>query len=303
MSEIKTAKSIKETTRDHLRSWDKNLANLMKASSGDSPITNIFIDDLIDNPYNKDREISQDSIDAMVASILSEGLMQPIIVTKTEDGKYRKISGHLRTKAISEIFKQNKTYKFAGKTMYNTVPCIIKEYDSDIMEQIAVLAGNVRNDDSKKEKIRRTIEAHKLYLMCIEKGIKIVNKLDWLSSVTGYPRRSLIRYLNEGSLEEKGLEVPIGTAKKDSAIVCDTQVPTGTANLGKSLIALGFTLIDINQDREKWIKGSSEELAITIIKFFFEDKVCLIDAPNHQHTFISPKLNKAIGARMKELKW
>lgn len=167
----------------------------------DKDVELIKLDDLVDNPFNEGREIKEESIEAMMMSILDEGLQQPIIVTPLEDGKFRKVSGHIRTKAIERIFKKHKGFKFRGNTNYVYVPCIILKYKNDLYEHMAVLTGNVKNDDSKKERIRRAKDANKLYEDCIANGIKIKNKLDWLVKITGYSRKSICRYLNDESLD------------------------------------------------------------------------------------------------------
>ena len=191
--------SIKETVSDHLNNWDSSLISIMKGSTkGESIISYINIDLLMDNTLNEGREITEEAVNAMVSSILKGGLQQPIIVAPNENGTYRKISGHIRTRAIRRIFNSKQSYRFGNKMLQYEVPCIILEFDNISEEKMAVLIGNIRNDDSKEERIRRTKEASELYEELKEQNKDInPNKLNWLSEMTGYSRASIARYLQD----------------------------------------------------------------------------------------------------------
>lgn len=79
---------------------------------------------------------STEKVEDLKQSIeLNEGVKQNLIVTNTENGKYRIISGHRRHKASMELTEE-------GKKEYEKVPCIIEtELDKD-KEQLLLIMSN-----------------------------------------------------------------------------------------------------------------------------------------------------------------
>ena len=79
---------------------------------------------------------STENVEDLKQSIeLNGGVKQNLIVTNTENGKYRIISGHRRHKASMELTEE-------GKKEYEKVPCIIEtELDKD-KEQLLLIMSN-----------------------------------------------------------------------------------------------------------------------------------------------------------------
>lgn len=79
---------------------------------------------------------STEKVEDLKQSIeLNGGVKQNLIVTNTENGKYRIISGHRRHKASMELTEE-------GKKEYEKVPCIIEtELDKD-KEQLLLIMSN-----------------------------------------------------------------------------------------------------------------------------------------------------------------
>jgi len=77
-------------------------------------IKNIDINLLEDNPYQPRIDINNETLNDLISSIEENGLLQPILITKSiNDGYYTIIAGHRRYEA----------FKILGK---NSIPCLIK---------------------------------------------------------------------------------------------------------------------------------------------------------------------------------
>lgn len=101
-----------------------------------SPLTSICeipVEDIIPNPYQPRTEFAQEKLAELAASIKMMGLIQPITVTKLQDGKYQIISGERRFRASSE----------AG---LKKIPAYIKEVNESGMLEMA-LVENIQRED------------------------------------------------------------------------------------------------------------------------------------------------------------
>ncbi len=63
----------------------------------------ILTDKISLSPYQARKDFPQEQIDALAESIASEGLIQPILVRKTKDGRYELIAGERRLKACKKL--------------------------------------------------------------------------------------------------------------------------------------------------------------------------------------------------------
>lgn len=98
-------------------------------------IVELPIEKLIPNPYQPRLYMDEEKLYELAASIKEHGVLQPIIVTPTEDGNYMIHFGHRRVEGS----------KKAGKV---TIRSIIKEGESDIRTLIAQsLIENLQRDD------------------------------------------------------------------------------------------------------------------------------------------------------------
>lgn len=168
-----------------------------------SEIVYLIPSELRDNPLNAARIIEQEDVDHLADSLLIEGLQQPLVVTPHEDKKLYLVSGHRRLRAIKKLFKNNRSYVFAGKQMVDKVPCIIKTFDSSLQEKISVLSGNSHKDETEEEKIARTLAADGIYEEWrdhaeVNKIKTILTRREFISAITGYSERSVGRYLKKG---------------------------------------------------------------------------------------------------------
>ena len=102
------------------------------ASSKESDIKEINIDEIRSNPYQPRKTFNEESLNELAESIKEHGLVQPIIVKKSIKG-YELIAGERRTKAS----------KIAGLTK---IPAIVKDYNDNEMREIALIENIQRED-------------------------------------------------------------------------------------------------------------------------------------------------------------
>ena len=76
-----------------------------------------------------------DDVADLVNSIEMHGLLDPIVVTKQDDGSYLLISGHRRFKAWGILGEKD-------PVKYQTIPAIVREFDSGPMAELALIMAN-----------------------------------------------------------------------------------------------------------------------------------------------------------------
>lgn len=98
-----------------------------------SQLVEINIQEIIANPYQPRTNFDKDALTELSQSILENGLIQPIIVRPSLNGKYEIVAGERRFKAAS----------MAG---YQKIPCIIQEY-SDLQSAQVALIENIQREN------------------------------------------------------------------------------------------------------------------------------------------------------------
>ena len=174
-----------------------------KSMGKDAPKIRYIETDLIElNEYNAGRQ-TQESIEKLKASIMTQGLLVPICVIP-EDDHYVIVSGEGRFKALQQLLFK---FKFNGYEIDNgTIPCIVKKdltTDYDFEEDILIDRFNAQKDETKNEKEVKVKKLEGYYLKLrsagkIEKGI---TKRQFISEVTGYSESSVRDYLEAGKDE------------------------------------------------------------------------------------------------------
>lgn len=76
-----------------------------------------------------------DNVADLVNSIEMHGLLDPIVVTEQDDGSYLLISGHRRFKAWGILGEKD-------PVKYQTIPAIVREFDSGPMAELALIMAN-----------------------------------------------------------------------------------------------------------------------------------------------------------------
>lgn len=111
-------------------------------------ITNIDVYDLVpsqDNFYHVD--------DTLKRSIELVGVLQPLLVSRQEDGKYKVIAGHRRRLAVLSLLEE-------GKEEMRFVPCVFKK--EDVRDRLALIMANRFRDKTDWEKMMEAIQAEEL---------------------------------------------------------------------------------------------------------------------------------------------
>ena len=92
------------------------------------------IDDLVGNDANF-YAVDEAKLEDLKNSIALSGIMDPPTVTRTEDGKYRLISGHRRTAAVRALVKE-------GREDLRKVPVFVRSPKSAAMEELELIMAN-----------------------------------------------------------------------------------------------------------------------------------------------------------------
>jgi len=96
-------------------------------------IQEVEINSLKENPYQPRIEINPDEVKDLAESIKQKGLMQPIIVTKTNNGDTYIVAGHRRVEA----------HKLLGK---NKVKAVFIETNSSLLAELGIIENLQRKD-------------------------------------------------------------------------------------------------------------------------------------------------------------
>ena len=103
------------------------------SASSDADILRIPMDMVDANPFQPRINFDQEALEELAASIRSLGLIQPITVRKTGDGRYQIISGERRFRAC----------RMAGMSM---IPAYVRETGDQGMLEMAIVENIQRQD-------------------------------------------------------------------------------------------------------------------------------------------------------------
>ena len=122
------------------------------------------IEQISPNPYQPRKTFNEASIDELARSVREHGIVQPLVVTRLGDNKYRLIAGERRFRA-------------AQKAELKTVPVVIKETltDSDTL-QIALIENIQREDLNPIEEAHAYHQLHEEFGLTQEEISKRVGK-------------------------------------------------------------------------------------------------------------------------------
>lgn len=123
--------------------------------------------------------------DSLKRSIELVGILQPLLVKRPENGKYRVIAGHRRRLAVLSLMNE-------GKEERRFVPCVFKK--EDLRDRLAIIMANRFRDKTDWEKMMEAVEAEGL-----AKELKQQYRLEGrtrevLSEITGVTEAQLGRY-------------------------------------------------------------------------------------------------------------
>lgn len=99
----------------------------------DSRVIQLEISSIHPNPWQPRQNFDKKSLSSLAESIKTEGLLQPIVVRKTEEGTYEIVSGERRFRA-------------AGLAGLETIPAITGTYTDQAMAEMALIENLQRED-------------------------------------------------------------------------------------------------------------------------------------------------------------
>ena len=102
---------------------DDDLNRVLRVSPGEIKV----------NPYQPRRRFKQEHLEELMDSIQQHGIIQPLVVTKNEDGEYELIAGERRLRASQNLGLEN-------------VPAILRDADSQQKLEMA-LVENIQREN------------------------------------------------------------------------------------------------------------------------------------------------------------
>jgi ParB family transcriptional regulator, chromosome partitioning protein len=127
-------------------------------------LTHIPLDRISANPYQPRKMFNERSIEELARSVREHGIVQPLVVTRTADNRYRLIAGERRFRA-------------AQKAGLQSVPAVIKDlkHEGDAL-QIALIENIQREDLNPMEEANAYHQLHDEFGLTQEEISKRVGK-------------------------------------------------------------------------------------------------------------------------------
>lgn len=151
-----------------------------RQEAGENELVMVDIEELVpskDNFYHVDADLKR--------SIEIVGILQPLLVNRPENGKYKIIAGHRRRLAVMELVKE-------GKERFRFLPCVFKK--EDVLDRLAIIMANRFREKTDWEKMTEAVEAEELAKeLKKEYGIEGRTR-ELLSEITGVAEAQLGRY-------------------------------------------------------------------------------------------------------------
>ena len=181
-------------------------------------IVYIDLDEICMNPDNIG-VISDEDIQIKYDSILEVGLLQPLLVKKTENGLLLN-TGHKRFLALKKLSDEGRSYRYLGKELSGLAPCqyLYDEMDKDMFNLLAIVS-NAHHPDSKEEKREKVWQLHKYYQQMVEQGRKPAGReREWITSMTGISDGTVKTLLAVFNAQKTNSEVVPGSDTSDEPI-------------------------------------------------------------------------------------
>ena len=101
--------------------------------TADSELRELTLEEVERNPYQTRRQLKEETLNELAASIRANGVMQPIVVRPQKDGRYQLIAGERRWQAS----------KRAGKTH---IPALVRQVSDQQALEMTIIE-NIQRDD------------------------------------------------------------------------------------------------------------------------------------------------------------
>ncbi len=112
---------------------EKESSSVIKHFSSEIKVERIPVEKIVPNPYQPRKDFEEDALDDLAASIAEYGVLQPLLVARSDNGEYVLIAGERRLRAS----------KLAG---LKDVPVIVSNYTKQQSAEIALIENLQRED-------------------------------------------------------------------------------------------------------------------------------------------------------------
>ena len=112
---------------------EKESSSVIKHFSSEIKVERIPVGKIVPNPYQPRKDFEEDALDDLAASIAEYGVLQPLLVARSDNGEYVLIAGERRLRAS----------KLAG---LKDVPAIVSSYTKQQSAEIALIENLQRED-------------------------------------------------------------------------------------------------------------------------------------------------------------
>lgn len=99
------------------------------------------------NPHQPRREINEDGLAELIASIRNHGLLQPITVRRIQGGRYQVIAGHRRLEAFRRLFAETESTEKEARERFAAISAHEKFDVTDEEMALFALVENLQRDD------------------------------------------------------------------------------------------------------------------------------------------------------------
>jgi len=182
-------------------------------------LTHIPLDRISANPYQPRKIFNERSIDELARSVREHGIVQPLVVTRTSDNRYRLIAGERRFRA-------------AQKAGLQSVPAVIKDlkHEGDAL-QIALIENIQREDLNPMEEAITLSRLQQEFSLTHQQIADAVGKSR--ATVTNLLRLMALRDDVQRMLEHGDIEM--GHARALLSLTPEMQSSTAHTVVGKGL--------------------------------------------------------------------
>ena len=211
--------------------FEENTFDIDKIRDGEV-IVNVNLEDIKPNPFQPRKIFNQEKIDDLASSIKEHGVFQPIILKQVNEG-YIIVSGERRFRASKQVG-------------LDTIPSIIRNYDSTMVQEIALIENLQREDLT-------PIEEAEAYKSIIENlsytqkdlAVRIGKSRSYVTNILGL--LSLPKEVQKMLLEE---EISMGHARALSKLKDEKKI----IELAKKIVDRKLSvrqIEDLTQEEEK----------------------------------------------------
>lgn len=140
----------------------EKLGGVSNLNTPDMQVVQIPLSQLIVNEHNF---FTVEDVQEMADDIALNGLYSPLTVCAAGEGKYRIVAGHRRRKALETLGRKD-------------APCIIKNYDGEDSEMVALIQSNLTSRElTYYEKMEAVIRLEKALRSMKERGVTLPGRL------------------------------------------------------------------------------------------------------------------------------